>query len=233
MIKYIPVYCIIFFLSSCIKVENRNLCDNPPPAPVLTSSDYQVAPGATLHAGVIAPSSSTTYYWTNPAGLHFTGSSISYAGIDYYMYGLWSVYAQKGTQCQSDTITFLVSQTVGGCGIGRDSLSMAGIAYPMVYQSTTTAYGTYQMNFAGGYTTATVSFPTKPTTSGTYTVVSSQNYLYSNECSIGFTSGDYYSSNSGTLVVQVSGSNVTMSFCDVQFSYINGYTVGNGYLDGQ
>ena len=238
MKKYLSIFAVLLLFSSCIKVENINLCSNPPQSPQIVNTNYLIAPGGTLNSSIFNPNPAYTYKWLSPVDSPFTGANLAYYDVSFNDYGMWSVFAESGFACVSDTFRFYVAEGSGSCGVGRDTFSIAGTPYPMTSQpATIDYYGNYSMNFNGPYgvITANIVFPSQPT-AGTYTAIPYQNQgtLYSGQCSVSFSGGYVYSSNSGTVSVQVNGPVITVNFCNVQFTNYGNYSTayGDGYLIG-
>ena len=238
MKKYIPVLAILLSLSSCIKVEVANLCANAPAAPTLANTKITLASGANLTVNVVSPNTAYTYTWISPNGLIYSGSTL-HATYNYYtnLFGNWGVVANRTGDCVSDTTKFSVDLSLPSCGIGVDSFEISGASPRKMTFVSGTYYswdGYYEVVYndgAGG--SLDVYFSTVPVT-GTYNLTSSYYNLSSNQCNISYNSGDGFYSNSGTVVVNVNGSVITIGFCNVSFSNTtNGTnTSGSGYLVG-
>jgi hypothetical protein len=237
MKKYITIFTVLLLFSSCIKVETVNICPNAPPAPALAFQNIQLGFQDTLNLSVLAPNPSLTYVWVGPT-FQIPGASISLTpvgGVSYY--GTWSVIAQTAT-CSSDTTKFTVTPGITTCGLGRDSFQLAGTPatkYTFFPSQNSIYNGYYQISFQdvnGDY--FFIYFQQQPTTSAVYTISYNSGYqnLYTGQCYLSYqpaSGGFSYAGYSGNVSVIVSGTTITVTFCNIAFN--NGVN-GSGYFIG-
>jgi hypothetical protein len=230
MKKYLFALAVLLSLSACIKVEDAPLCPSAPPAPAVANSTVTVPLNSNLSVSIVSPDPSVTYYWVGPP---FYSAPTTYSGNPLVVrsgnpiYGNWSVIAQKGAGCSSDTTKFQVIPSAPSCAVGKDSFLLGSAIYRMNFVASynNVSYNNYyQIQFQDGLgETLTFYFPNLPTTSGYYTL-SSITSFYGEQgdlfCGITYNSqsGDEYFSDSGSLYVNVNGSTITMIFCGVTFS---------------
>ena len=238
MKKYTPVLAILLSLSSCIKVEVASLCANAPAAPTLANTKITIASGANLTLNVVSPNPAYSYTWISPSGYTYSGSTLR-ATYSYYspLFGNWGVVANRTGDCVSDTTKFSVDLSIPSCGIGVDSFEISGASPRKMTFVSSTYYYNYD-NYEIVYTDGSggllnIYFSTVPVT-GSYNLTTSNYNLYSNQCYIGYDGGYGFTSNSGTVVVNVNGSVISLGFCNVSFlnQYNSLYTSGSGYLIG-